>query len=125
MRVDELRRAHAARPFRPFALELADGQRVRVPHPEFMAVAPAGNMAYVWDAKSLPIWIDPPNVTAIDFRPTKAKARRGGRKRQAGRRRKASASAAGQSSPTGGGLRNIRGMPRSLTRSATGTRLRP
>ena len=38
---------HQARPFRPFSLELADDQRIRVPRPEFMAFLRSGRTVFV------------------------------------------------------------------------------
>ena len=36
MTIDQLREVHRARPFQPFTMQLADGNEVRVPHPEFI-----------------------------------------------------------------------------------------
>jgi len=36
MTVDELREVHQARPFSPFTLELVDGQKIRIRHPELL-----------------------------------------------------------------------------------------
>ena len=40
MTTDELKKAHQARPFEPFAVHLADGRKIEVPHPEFLAMRP-------------------------------------------------------------------------------------
>jgi len=37
MTSEELREIHQARPFRRFTLELVDGQKLTVPHPEFLS----------------------------------------------------------------------------------------
>jgi hypothetical protein len=59
---------HAA-PFRPFALCLADGSRVDVPHPDFIAHTPGGRTAVVVGVdESLQI-IDVMLVTKIDIGP--------------------------------------------------------
>ncbi len=47
MTVEQLRRVHEARPFRPFTLQLADGDRIRVPHPEFLWLMPSGRTLHV------------------------------------------------------------------------------
>lgn len=47
MTITQLREVHQARPFRPFALELADGNRVEVPHPELLMLSRAGRTAAV------------------------------------------------------------------------------
>lgn len=36
MTADQLREVHQTRPFATFSLQLADGNEVEVPHPEFM-----------------------------------------------------------------------------------------
>jgi hypothetical protein len=50
MTIQEIRRLYEARPFRPFDIHLADGRRIRVSHPEFMATAPAARTAVVYQA---------------------------------------------------------------------------
>ncbi len=47
MRTENLHEAIHAAPFRPFALCLADGTRVGVPHPDFIALRPGGRTALV------------------------------------------------------------------------------
>ena len=44
MTLEKIREAWAARPFRPFAIHLADGRSVFVRHPEFLAMAPSGRV---------------------------------------------------------------------------------
>jgi len=48
MTTEELRKAHTARPFRPFYLRLGDGQRLPVRHPEMLAYSPGGRTATVY-----------------------------------------------------------------------------
>ena len=47
MTIEELRRVHETPPFRPFTLRLADGSRLKVPHPEFLWVHPRRRTAIV------------------------------------------------------------------------------
>ena len=47
MMLKQLKEHHEACPFQPFALRLADGSRVRVPHPEFMWIHPGGRTIHV------------------------------------------------------------------------------
>jgi len=47
MTIEQLREVHRAQPFRPFTLELADGQKVHVPHPEFLWHLPGGRTVFV------------------------------------------------------------------------------
>jgi hypothetical protein len=42
MKVEKIRQALHAQPFRPFYIHLADGGRLPVPHEDFVAVAPGG-----------------------------------------------------------------------------------
>jgi hypothetical protein len=42
MTIEQLRRAHQARPFKPFTLFLTDGRTMEVRYPEVLAVFPAG-----------------------------------------------------------------------------------
>ncbi|MEE9294942.1 MAG: hypothetical protein V3W34_08295 [Phycisphaerae bacterium] len=43
MTIDQLRKVHQATPFRPFTLQIADGNEVHVPHPEFLWFPPQGS----------------------------------------------------------------------------------
>ena len=47
MTIERLRTVHQARPFRPFTLHTADGNKIRVTHPEVMAVSPSGRTVVV------------------------------------------------------------------------------
>ncbi len=47
MRVDDLKRVHQARPFRPFSIRVADGREYSVAHPEFLAVSATGRALVV------------------------------------------------------------------------------
>lgn len=67
METERLREACDQRPFHPFEIVRADGQRLPVPHPEFISLAPEGSTVVVWK-KGAPIWIDIPLITALDFR---------------------------------------------------------
>ena len=67
MTIEELRDAHLKRPFHPFTLELADGQRIAVPHPEFMTSAPKSRTFAVYTAQGAHKIIDLLMVVAINF----------------------------------------------------------
>ena len=72
MRSENLREVIHAAPFRPFALCMADGTRVDVPHPDFIAHPPGGRTAVVVGAdESLQI-IDVMLVTKIEIGPPAA-----------------------------------------------------
>ena len=48
MTIQEIRKLYDARPFRPFDIHTADGRKIRVAHPEFMATAPAARTVVVY-----------------------------------------------------------------------------
>ncbi|MGA2704561.1 MAG: hypothetical protein ABSH35_26130 [Isosphaeraceae bacterium] len=58
---------HAA-PFRPFELVLADGSRVAVPHPEWIAFA-GGRVALVTDPDDRAHYVDVMLVTKLELAP--------------------------------------------------------
>ncbi len=68
MNVNELRRAHRARPFRSFRLRLADGHEIRVTHPENLMVSSDGLFVAVYVPGEGSEILDVPLMTAIDFR---------------------------------------------------------
>ncbi len=47
MTIEKLRATLHATPFRPFAIHLADGRRLDVPHPDFVAHVPGGRTVIV------------------------------------------------------------------------------
>jgi hypothetical protein len=48
MKIDEVRKLLHARPFRPFAIYLADGGHLPVKHEDFVALAPTGREMIVY-----------------------------------------------------------------------------
>jgi hypothetical protein len=73
--MQQFKRALAARPFRPFHLRLADGSRLRVPHPEFAWIHPGGRTCFIAvDDDSAEI-VDLPLVTAIELGNGSSRAR--------------------------------------------------
>ncbi|MBI4718914.1 MAG: hypothetical protein HY763_14000 [Planctomycetes bacterium] len=48
MTMDELMQMQRARPFRRYRLNLADGRRLTVEHPDFVARSPAGRTVVVY-----------------------------------------------------------------------------
>ena len=42
MTIEQLREVQQATPFKPFTLQIADGNEVHVPHPEFLWFHPKG-----------------------------------------------------------------------------------
>ena len=67
----------ATRPFRPFALRLADGELVRVEHPEFIARSPGRRTVVVFGRDDTMKILDLFLVTSLETVPA-----RNGRKRR-------------------------------------------
>jgi len=51
MTFEQLREIHQARPFQPFRLQMATGDELAVPHPEFLRFAPKARRS-IWVATS-------------------------------------------------------------------------
>lgn len=66
MKIEELRNLYTARPFRPFAIYLADGREIPVDHPEFLAISPAGDTVIVYQSGGSFNIIDMALVTALE-----------------------------------------------------------
>ena len=49
MTIDAIRQLHEAQPFRPFDIVVADGSRIHVPHPEFLAHPGKGRTVVAFD----------------------------------------------------------------------------
>jgi len=56
---------------KPFTFRLSDGTRVRVPHPDFMAMPPGFGLIIVYVPKGGVVQIDPLHVVAIEEGTTK------------------------------------------------------
>ena len=67
MRVEEIRNAQHAQPFRPFTMHLADGRQFLINHPEFLFVGPVGRVAIVQDVAGNIEIIDPLMVTSLSM----------------------------------------------------------
>jgi hypothetical protein len=52
MSKDELAALLQPKTFRPFRVQLADGDSAEIPHPEFAALSPAGESLVVFNAKT-------------------------------------------------------------------------
>lgn len=48
MTADALREKLDAEPFKPFQMRMPDGRALRVPHSEFVSLAPSGRIAIIW-----------------------------------------------------------------------------
>jgi hypothetical protein len=67
MTIEQIRKAHEAQPFQPFRIVLADGGRVTVPHPEFLAHPGKGRTVIVFDRSGLYRVIDLLLVTSLEI----------------------------------------------------------
>lgn len=76
MTIDQLREVHKAEPFRPFVLQLADGTRVNVPHPEFLAYGRRGRTVAVATPDGVMKIVGLLLVTAIEIKNGSPRRRR-------------------------------------------------
>lgn len=49
MKAETLRQLIEANPFKPFAVNLADGRALEVPHRDFISISPNARMLTIWD----------------------------------------------------------------------------
>lgn len=64
----QLREMVNAQPFRPLDIHLADGRKVHVKHPEFIATSPSGRTAIVFYEDEAFEIIDVLHITSIEVR---------------------------------------------------------
>ena len=76
MNISILRELHETRPFVPFALTLADGRKLKVPHNEFFAFFPSGRAALLTHEDESFTFIDLLMVTAVAVKGRTATGRR-------------------------------------------------
>ena len=69
MTTEKLRDTIHATPFRPFVLHLADGRRLNVPHPDFIAHVPGGRTAVVLHEDESYNVVDLLLVTDLEVKP--------------------------------------------------------
>jgi hypothetical protein len=82
MTLEQLRKIHQARPFRPFDIHLADGRVLPVDHPELLAVAPLGRTIGVGCADGTIEVIDVLLVTSLKPRSDETPQQRRRRREQ-------------------------------------------
>ena len=66
MTATELREFWHASPFVPFNIVLPGGEKVPVPHPDFLTVSPSGRIARVWKKGDHSVSIDVFLITSIE-----------------------------------------------------------
>ena len=76
MTTEQIRKAHQARPFKPFTLRTGGGREYHVPHPEFLLITPPGRTIVVVDKDGAVELLDLLLVGSLHF--DKRRGRRGG-----------------------------------------------
>ncbi|MSU51511.1 MAG: hypothetical protein EXS37_20885 [Opitutus sp.] len=74
MLIAAIRELNHVAPFRPYALRLTSGKVHRVPHPDFVAVAPKGSWVMVADENDHPFWISALLIEEVTLLPSTAQA---------------------------------------------------
>jgi hypothetical protein len=69
-------------PFEPFAISLADGRALPVPHPDFVAVHPRRIIVISDDGSSS--FVDPLLIVSLDYESPKSGTGNGSKKRRRG-----------------------------------------
>jgi hypothetical protein len=54
MVIDSIREFNRAVPFKPYEVQMASGERFKVPHPDFVFVSPRGSFVMIIDAQDRP-----------------------------------------------------------------------
>lgn len=72
----ELRQFWEAAPFVPFDIVLAGSEKLHVPHPDFLAIAPTGRVAHVWKENGSYTAVDIMQITALEKSRNGTKRRR-------------------------------------------------
>jgi hypothetical protein len=65
MRINEIRDALHAQPFRPFTVRVSDGREYPVEHPDFLAISPSGRTIIVYGADDLHDPIETMMITSL------------------------------------------------------------
>jgi hypothetical protein len=71
MTANRIRKLLHAVPFAPFKIHLPGGEKLRVPHPDFMSVAPSGRIAVVIGSKDEVYTLHVFLITALKLEPSK------------------------------------------------------
>ena len=67
MTIEQIRKAHQAKPFKPFTLRTGGGREYHVPHPEFMFITPPGRTIIVVDPDGAAELLDLLLVESLHF----------------------------------------------------------
>ena len=80
MKMDEIQKAHQARPFRPFAIHMADGRVLTIPHNEFLAYNPEGDSLVAYQPGDSFSVLDLALITELEMLPASGKSKGRGKK---------------------------------------------
>ena len=72
MTPNRIRELLHAVPFTPFKIHLPGGDKIRVPHPDFMSVSPSGRIAVVFGPKDQTYTLDVFLITALEAEAARA-----------------------------------------------------
>ncbi len=75
MNVEQVRNAHLLRPFKPFTIHTASGERYRVSHPEILWQSPGGHTVIVGIKGEEVAMIDIDQITEFVFTAKKSRKR--------------------------------------------------
>ena len=78
MTIEQMREMNAARPFRPYAVHLADGRSLDIDHPEFLMFSRTGRTIAVSKPNDTIEIVDLLLVTSLETRNGHAKSKRKG-----------------------------------------------
>ena len=80
MKMEDIQKAHQARPFKPFALHKAGGRILKVPHNEFLAYHPDGDTLIVYQNDQSYSVLDLNHVTELELLPANGTSKAHGKK---------------------------------------------
>jgi hypothetical protein len=67
MTIEKIRELYDAQPFQPFVIHMADGRKLEVRHPDFVAAAPSGRTIIVYQPDDSHNIIDLLLVTDLEY----------------------------------------------------------
>jgi hypothetical protein len=76
MLINAIREFNRAVPFQPYEIRTNGGERLRVPHPDFVFIAPRGTWVIVTDEHDRPRHISTLLIEEVSPLPNRAKAKR-------------------------------------------------
>jgi hypothetical protein len=76
MTATELKVFWHATPFVPFNIVLPSGEKVPVPHPDFLTVSPSGRIAQVWKKDDVRVSMDVFLITSVETMRASSRSKR-------------------------------------------------